>query len=230
MKKTYTAACLLGASIVGPMTHGCASEHGRPHHQSGHMQHRFDDAEHWSAVFDAPERDAWQRPAWVVSTLVTRPDLRIVDIGAGTGYFAVRFARAVPQGQVVGADIEPTLIAHLQARAQREALGNVLTQLGTPDDPVLGAFAGKVDLIFVCDTYHHIGERVAYFTKLRALLAPGGRLAIVDFMVDSPRGPPPQHKLAPEAVLAELAQAGFALVKRHEGLPDQYLLELAPTP
>jgi predicted methyltransferase len=71
---------------------------------------------------------------------------------------------------------------------------------------------------------------VAYFTKLRALLAPGGRLAVVDFMLDSPRGPPQSHKLAPEVVLAELAQAGFALLKRHEGLPDQDLLELAPTP
>ncbi len=222
--------CLLASSLVGHHLIGCASEPARPHHHSGHMQHRFDDAERWAAVFDAPERDAWQRPDLVVSALVTRPDLRIVDIGAGTGYFTVRFARAVPQGQVVGADIEPTLIAHLQARAQHEAIANVVTQLGTPDDPALDAFAGAIDLVFVCDTYHHIGERVAYFTKLRALLAPGGRLAIVDFMLDSPRGPPQSHKLAPEVVLAELAQAGFALVKRHEGLPDQYLLELAPTP
>ena len=194
------------------------------------MQHRFDDPERWAAVFDAPERDAWQRPEFVVSALVTRPDLRIVDLGAGTGYFTMRFARAVPEGKVVAADIEPNLVAYLQVRAQREALANVVTQLGTADNPALGAFAGAIDLLFICDTYHHIRDRVAYFTKLRALLAPGGRLAVVDFTLDSPRGPPRRHKLAPEAVLAELTQAGFALVKQHEGLPDQYLLELAPTP
>ena len=76
-------------------------------------------------------------------------------------------------------------------------------------------------------------------TSLSVVPAPGraevviaieGLVDVVDFTLDSPRGPPRQHKLAPETVLAELAQAGFALVKQHEGLPDQYLLELSPTP
>ncbi|MFO0746432.1 MAG: class I SAM-dependent methyltransferase [Myxococcota bacterium] len=221
---------VLGLGLAGATSLGCASGGAHPHHASDHMERRFDDAEHWATVFDAPDRDAWQRPDVVVAALVARPDLRVVDLGAGTGYFTMRFARALPAGSVVAADIEPTLLEHTAARAAHEGLGNVATQLGQPDDPALGAWAGTIDLLFVCDTYHHLGERVAYFRKVRALLAPGGRVAIVDFLVDSPRGPPREHKIAPEQVVAELGEAGFDLVRRHPDLPDQYLLELAARP
>src|SRR5688572_8371458 len=69
-----------------------------------HHQHRFSDAEKWAKVFDDPERDAWQKPDEVIRALKLAPDALVADIGAGTGYFAVRFARTVPQGRVYGVD------------------------------------------------------------------------------------------------------------------------------
>ncbi len=189
------------------------------------MPHRFEDAERWAAVFDAPERDAWQKPELVVAGVVTRPDLVVADIGAGTGYFSLRFARALGAGRVVALDLEPTLLEHLAARAGREGLGNVETRVATPDDP--GLATGSVDVVFVCDTYHHIAARTAYFTKVAAALAPGGRVVIVDFRVDSERGPPRELKVAPEVVVEELGRAGLELAARDESLPDQYFLTFA---
>ena len=81
-----------------------------------------------------------------------------------------------------------------------------------------------VDVALIVDTYHHIDDRVAYFSRLKSSLRPGGRLAIVDFKTDAPEGPPPEHRISPERVTVELEQAGYAPVARHEFLPRQYFL------
>jgi SAM-dependent methyltransferase len=225
VRPLFMPLCSLGlgsaACASNAPGHGHA-EHAHHAHADG-MPHHFDDADRWAAVFDAPERDAWQHPDEVVARVAVRDDLRVVDIGAGTGYFAARFARHLPRGEVVAVDIEPTLVAHLTKRAHDQGLTNLVAHLGKPDDPALGPWSGKVDVVFTCDTYHHIGDRVAYFRRVADALAPGGRVVVVDFKPDSPRGPPPDHKIAPEVVDRELGEAGLALVEAWDGLPDQYL-------
>ena len=81
-----------------------------------------------------------------------------------------------------------------------------------------------VDVVLIVDTYHHIDDRVAYFSRLKTSLRPGGRLAIVDFKTDAPDGPPAERRIPPEKVTGELEQAGYALVARHDFLPRQYFL------
>jgi SAM-dependent methyltransferase len=81
-----------------------------------------------------------------------------------------------------------------------------------------------VDLVLVVDTYHHIDNRTAYFTKLGGSLRPDGRVAIIDFKVDAPEGPPPELRMPPEKVTAELEAAGYRLVARQPFLPRQYFL------
>ena len=85
--------------------------------------------------------------------------------------------------------------------------------------------AGGVDLIFICDVVHHIENRQPYYAKLAKALAPGGRLAIVDFYKrELPVGPGVQMKIAREAMIGELEQAGFRLADEHELLEYQYFL------
>lgn len=189
------------------------------HNDDATIEHRFNDADAWAERFESPARDAWQLPDSVVATLATRKDMRIADIGSATGYFPVRFARACPDGFVIGADIEPGMIQYLNDRARREGLANLVSVLAAPDDPHLPM---PVDLVFICDTYHHINNRVDYFTRLKEQLRPGGRVAIVDFRPASSLGPP--HKLAPEVVESEMKNAGFDIAERHDFLPEQYLL------
>jgi len=209
----------LGLLLV-VLTAPAAAQHGaQPLHQ------HFDDAERWSRVFDDPARDAWQKPAEVIRALALPPGASVADIGAGTGYFSVRLARAVPEGRVYAVDVAPTMVKHLEARAEREKLANLVARQGSADDPGLPQ---PVDLVILVDTYHHIGERETYFRKLRASLAGDGRLAIIDFRPDSPVGPR-QGRVAPDAVKAELARAGYRLAAEHDFLPYQYFLEFAPS-
>lgn len=188
-------------------------------------QHSFSDAHKWAQEFDDPSRDAWQKPHEVIQALKLAPDAAVADIGSGTGYFSVRFAHLVPKGRVYGVDIEPDMVKYLAERAQKEGLANLTSVAGAPDDARL---PGKVDLVFLVDVYHHIDKREAYFRKLRGSLKPGGRVAIIDFRMDSPSGPPKGARIAPDRVKAELKNAGYALAEEHAFLPNQYFLIFKP--
>ena len=193
--------------------------------QSPHThQHGFSDADKWAQVFDDPQRDAWQKPHQVIEALALKPGAVVADLGAGTGYFSVRLARMVPKGTVYAVDVEPDMVKYLGQRAAREKLKNMIAVAAAPGDARLPA---KADLVLLVDVYHHIGERERYFRALADSLKPGGRLAVIDFRLDSQRGPPRDARVAPERVKAELKAAGYTLAAQHAFLPDQYFLVFA---
>jgi SAM-dependent methyltransferase len=137
----------------------------------------------------------------------------------------MRFAHMVPEGRVYGVDTEPDMVKYLSERTKREGLKNVISVIGAPDDPRLPE---KVDLIIMVDVIHHIEGRDRYFRRLHDSLKTGGRIAIIDFRMDSPHGPPKRARLTPEQVKAELNSAGYAFVQEHTFLPDQYFLIFQP--
>ena len=194
-------------------------------HETAH--HTFDDVTKWVEIFENPERDEWQKPQEVLDALDLKGNEIVVDIGAATGYFPVRFARALPEGRVYGADVEQEMVHYLNDRAKREGFSNLNGIVAEPDDP---GIPEPVDLVFLCDTYHHIGDRKNYFERLKKHFKPGGRLVIIDFMKgDLPVGPPDHMKLHLHEVTSELSQAGYRLVQHSEILPYQYFLIFEPS-
>jgi predicted methyltransferase len=195
--------------------------------QSPHThQHSFGGAENWAQIFDDPKRDATQKPHEVIQALALKPDAVVADIGSGTGYFSARFSHFVPKGRVYGVDTEPDMVKYLAERAQREKLTNVTAIAGTPEDPRLPE---KVDLIVMVDVFHHIEKRANYLKKLQASLKPGGRIAIIDFRMNSPDGPPKDARIAPDGVKKEFQGAGYVLLQEHTFLPNQYFLVFGPS-
>jgi len=220
MNRTSTMNAVLILSVCAGLLAGTAAA------QSPHTrQHSFSGAEQWAHIFDDPKRDAWQKPHEVIQALALKPDAVVADIGSGTGYFSARFANMVPKGRVYGVDTEPDMVKYLAERARREGLKNVTAIAGAPDNPRLPE---KVDLIILVDVFHHVEDRERYFRKLRESLKPGGRIAIIDFRMNSPEGPPKSARLAPEQVKAELKRAGYALAREHTFLPNQYFLVFEP--
>jgi SAM-dependent methyltransferase len=216
MKLPRLVAALLSACCAAAMA------------QTSHTrEHSFSGAEHWAKVFDDPARDAWQKPHEVITALSPAPDWVVADIGSGTGYFAARLAHFVPKGRVYGVDTEPEMVKYLAERAKREGLANLVSIAGSPGDAKLPA---KVDLVLMVDVYHHISDREAYFRKLRGSLNSGARVAIIDFRLDTPDGPPKSERIPPSQVQAELAEAGFSLSKEHDFLPKQFFLVFAAKP
>ena len=215
---SLTAALVLSA-FTGLLIGSAAAQSPQTH------QHSFGGAEQWAKVFDDPERDAWQKPHEVIQALALKPDAVIADIGSGTGYFSVRFANMTPKGRVYGVDTEPDMVKYLAERAKREGLKNVTAVAGAPNDPRLPE---KADLIILVDVYHHVEDRERYFRQLQKSLKPGGRIAVIDFRMDSPVGPPQSARIAPERVKDELKRAGYALAQEHAFLPNQYFLVFQP--
>jgi len=192
------------------------------------IHHSFDDVEKWVKVFDDPGRDAWQKPDAVIAALDVKEGMTVADLGAGTGYFSVRLAKAVGKtGRVLAIDVEPKLVDYMKERAAKAELSQLVPVLAPTDDPKLPT--GGVDLVLVVDTWHHIDDRLHYLAKLAAGLKPGGRVAVVDFKKgDFPVGPPDAHKLTPDAVEAEFAGAGWTRTTSWDDLPYQYVRVFTP--
>ncbi len=201
-------------------------QHDPSRHHGGGMHHRFDNAERWAKVFDDPARDTWQQPDLVIAALELAPAMIVADIGAGTGYFTMRLAKQVPQGQVIATDIEPDMIRYLKDRAAREGVANIRAELTPPADPKLAE--GSIDRVLVVDVWHHLGDRVAYAKALARGIKPDGMIAVVDFKLEAKQGPPKEHRLAPEAIIADFVAAGLQASVAPTQLPDQYIVIARP--
>ena len=184
--------------------------------QVPHQNHPPSSGE-YAKVLEDPSRDEWQKPHDVVMALRLKSTDAIADIGAGTGYFARRFANHA--GKVYAVDIDPELLAI----AGKNAPANLKTVLAAPDDPRLPEHS--VDIVFFCDVLHHIENRAAYYPKVAKALKPGGRIVVIEFYKkEMPIGPPPSMKLSEDEVIAELKWEGFTLAKRLDTLRYQYYL------
>ena len=223
LKRTLAVAPFLAAAVVASAQ---APAHDKAKQgQAEHMSHRFENAEEYAKRFDDPARDGWQMPERVIAALKLQDGQAVADVGSGTGYFAVRIARAHPKVQVIGSDIEASMVAHLRDRAKKESLSNIVSVQSAADSPNLKA---RVDVVLIVDTYHHLPGRADYFRRLQQSLKPGGRVAIVDFRPEATMGPQKEFRFPAEKIRAEMAEAGFAQVEDHGFLPQQHFLIFSP--
>lgn len=177
------------------------TDHTHHHHKMG-----FKDAKKWAKAFDDPSRDDWQKPVELIAALKLTSNAVVGDLGAGTGYFSARIAKQYPQNTVYAIDNEKDMIDFLKERSQKESLPNL--------KPVLSADDGfkvdqKLDLLLIVDTYHHLPDREKYFQKIKQHLKPTAQIVIVDFLPDSPLGPPKKYRFQPPQIEQELKALGF---------------------
>ncbi len=178
--------------------------------------------------YEGAGRDDWQKPDEVVALLGIDPDDRVADVGAGGGYFTFRLADAVgPEGRVYAVDVDSDLLAYLEERVREEGRTNVEVVRATADDPRLPE--GEIDLVFLCNTYHHIEDRPAYFRRVLADLAPNGRVAIVE--LDERSGGFIHwigHFTTADAIAREMREAGYRQIADHPILDRQSFLIFGP--
>ena len=212
------------ALLAYPIT-GWPDEHK---HKAPHSQQRFNEIQKWIDIFEDPARTEWQKPDEVVKKLELKPGDTVADIGAGTGYFTRLFASAVGhEGKAIGLDIESSMVEYMKEDARKQGLKNYEARVVKPDDVELPP--KSVDVIFICNTYHHIEDRVNYLKRLSRALKPNGRIVIVDFYKKPmPVGPQSvAHKISEEDVKKEFKKAGYRLTKSLDFLPYQYYLEFS---
>ncbi|HKO31611.1 MAG TPA: methyltransferase domain-containing protein [Nitrospiraceae bacterium] len=197
-----------------------------------HQAHRRPaDIKQYLEHLDSEERDQYQKPRQVIEALNLKPGLAVADLGSGSGYFTRRLIEAVTEtGKVYAVDVEPEMLKYTEesvVHMHRSYTAEFI--LARPDNPKLPY--ESIDLLFLCNTYHHLEERAKSFSDAKSSLKPGGRIAIIDFYNDERSGDLgfPKHHLVPrDTVIAELTKAGYRLVREHTFLPRQYFLEFVP--
>ncbi len=160
----------------------------------------------------------------LIKALNLKPTDVVADLGAGTGFFSFQLARRVPRGRVLAVDIQPEMIAALQASKRRLKVTNVHPLLGTTTDPALPA--DSVDLVLIVDAYHEFDHPREMGRAIRRALRPGtGRLALVEYRAEDPSVPIKRiHKMSVEQARKEMAAVGLTFVETIETLPQQHLL------
>lgn len=197
----------------------------REHHE---MHRLHQDSAAYIAMLEDPGRDEYQKPDEVIAALNLKRGETIADIGAGSGYFAFRFAPLVGEtGRVYAVDVNPDMILHMNRRARELNASNVVAVLSAPDDPLLPQ--SSVNRFFICDTWHHIEDQQRYLGLMKKMLKPGGQVVMIDFKKqETPVGPPVEMRISRADLVRQMEGAGFDLVAEHDFLPHQYFLVFSP--
>ncbi len=213
----FTLSCKQDSTSTAP-------KHSSSHTHSGKAnQHMHNSSfEELVAKFEGPDRDAYQKPDKVLNQMGRLGGKKIIDIGAGTGYFSTKLAAA--GAAVIAADIDQRFLDYIEERKAKEGIPTHAIELRKvpADDPLLKA--EEVDKALVVNTYHHIEDRVNYFKKVKDGLKEQGELIIVDFKKQEDSfGPPIEMRIASNDVAAELREAGYRRIRiNRKILPHQY--------
>ena len=179
-------------------------------------------------MFESPERDAFQKPDQVIQFLGNIKGKKIIDIGAGSGYFSFRFAKK--GAFVIAGDVNKEFLTHIEKRKLEEPYkpGTIETRKLDYDSPNLKD--NEVDIVFVCNVFHHIENRIPYLEKIKKGLKSNGKLVIIDFPKYDKAipfgGPPMEMRVSETEAKLELEKIGFSVTKiDSKSLPYQYILE-----
>ncbi len=140
--------------------------------------------------FEGNDRDNWQKPYEIIKLFGDLNGKRIMDIGAGTGYFSFKLAEK--GAEVIAADVDKRFLKYIADKKVELGDSLVTTRLTEYEDPLLKE--KEVDHVIIVNTYHHIDNRVEYFSKVYRGMQSKGKLMIVDFKKENtPHGPPKRH-------------------------------------
>jgi len=161
------------------------------------------------SVFEDENRDIWQKPDRVIDILSPLEEKTVVDLGAGTGYFAFRL---IPKAKkVIAVDIDEDFVKFMEKK--RQLLPTSLQEkfdvrLAEPQDPHLEK--DEADAVLIVNTYSYLQNRIKYFSNLQQILKSGAKIVIIEFkMKNIPNGPPDEEKVPISTVESELKIAGF---------------------
>jgi len=173
---------------------------------------------------ERPERESEENVEGALDAIGLRPGMIVAEVGAGTGYVALRMAKRVsPGGKVYANDLQPQMLGLLRDNAAKAGIKNVETVLGSESDPKLPP--GQIDLIILVDVYHEFSQPQKMLQGIRRALKPDGRLVQLEYRKEDVNIPIlPTHKMSVAEAKTEVEAEGFNLGPVIETLPRQHVL------
>lgn len=204
---------MIAASVALPCMAQKAAPKKEDHHEP--INKKFEDPNLDVAAFierfESESREVYAKRAEIVALCEIRPGMDVADIGAGTGVYTFPFAEKVgADGTVYAVDIAPAFLKYLGDQAQKRGLAKVVKPLkGGHETTNLAPCS--VDLVFICDAYHHFEKPGPMLASIHAALRPGGRVVLIDFDKRPEASEFIKHhaRAEKEVYFKEFAAAGF---------------------
>jgi SAM-dependent methyltransferase len=173
---------------------------------------------------ERPLREGEEQTGSVLPALKLKAGDTVADVGAGTGYYTRRLARAVnTNGLVYAVDIQPEMLVILTNKLAAENIHNVRPVLGKTTDPRLPPDA--VDLILMVDVYHEFDHPFEMVEAMCKALKRGGRLVFMEFRAEDPAVPIKRvHKMSEAQVRKEMSAHPVEWVETIRTLPQQHII------
>jgi predicted methyltransferase len=184
------------------------------------------DVKEYVGKLETESREVYAKRQEIVRACGLKPGMVVADVGAGTGLFTRLFAREVGlAGKVYAVDIAPKFVEHVEKTCKEAGLKNVRGVVCTPTSVELPE--NSVDLVFICDTYHHFEFPQRTLASIHRALRPGGRVVLVDFQ----RIPGKSSlwilghvRAGQEVFVKEIEAAGFKQAGEEKFLKENYLV------
>lgn len=164
-------------------------------------------------AFDSPDRAKWQQPDKVIAVFGDINGRKIMDLGAGSGYFTLRLA--AKGAKVIAADVNDSFQEVIQEKLENDDFQELSAKIELRkvayNDP--GLEIQEVDGILVVNTWHHIDDRHSYMKKAIKGVKDGGKIVIVDFKLGVPGGPPDSHRLGLADAIKEIDNLNFTEIQ-----------------
>lgn len=172
---------------------------------------------------ERPTRENAELPDRLVQNMDLRASDVVADIGAGTGYFTFRIASRVRSGRVYAVDIQPQMLADIQARRDSLGMRNVETVLGTEKTPNLPA--QSIDVALMVAAYHEFYYPWEMMTSIVEALKPGGKVILIEYRgEDETLEVNRLHRLTQAQARRELEAVGLVFRYSRDILPQQHFM------
>jgi ubiquinone/menaquinone biosynthesis C-methylase UbiE len=178
-------------------------------------------ADSFAAKFEEPSRALFRYRAAMAGLMQIKPGMTVAEVGAGSGYLARFLVEKVgPSGRVIGNELEPKMVAHMNERAAREGLKNFQAVQGQPTST--GFEPASIDAMAAVYTFSFFDHPEEMLKSMHASLKPSGLLLIVDVPREGIDTSAPG--MDAEEVVALASAAGFHRERENGVVPGHYAL------
>jgi len=159
-----------------------------------------------SFFLELPWRNVMLSPPKLAARLGLKATSRVLEVGAGSGFYSVEVARRVSEGRLEVLDVQPEMLKKARRKLEAEGLSNVGYTLA--DAGTLPFKEDSFDALFLVAVLGEVANRKAFLSEARRVLKPGGTLSISEHL--------PDPDFSPFARVKSLVEKeGFEFFERH---------------
>ncbi|RRQ48363.1 class I SAM-dependent methyltransferase [Maribacter algicola] len=147
----------------------------------------------------------------------------IADIGAGSGYHVFKMAPMVDYGLVYAVDIQPEMLAAMEAKKKEGNSKNIMLVQG--NEKSVNLPESSVDKVLLVDVYHEFNYPLEMIQSIKKAMRPEAELYLIEYRGEDASVPIKElHKMTEAQAVTEMKAAGLRLKKNIGNLPWQHCM------